>query len=283
MRGPINYTGSKYRLMSQILEHVPQGMEVLHDLFGGSACVSLNLMEYADSIVYNDRDKNLTKLMQYLHATSGVQVVHEVREVITKWGLGCGNKDEFHSFRDYFNKSPFTNTSAEFLALAYHSFSSSIRWNTAGTLITSSSGGDQAFFRKSHESRIIDVSNAFKGLPMSFESNDLFDIDFDKPKEFDLVYLDPPYLASGVSMYSHFWSEEQERYLLEMLDYLASRDVPFMLSNVLYSKGYHNEILVDWADQYKIIDLNITYKNSSHQVYEGKDLPTREVLITNIE
>ena len=278
---PVNYTGSKYRLMGQLLEHLPQGCETFYDYFGGSGCVSINMSEYANKIVYNDRDKNLVKLMQSLYSQDPVELIKEVHSVIEQWGMGCGKKDEFHAFREYFNLDPFNKTSAEFITLIFHSFSSAIRYNVAGTKITSSSGGDQAFFRDSHEPRIIKVSNALKQPEMEFTALDLYNIDFDKPQPLDFVYIDPPYLASGKTMYSQFWGEEQEYYLLEKLDQLNERGVDFAVSNALFSKGKVNSILEEWAKQYNIIDLNISYKNSSHQVYEGKDLPTREVLITN--
>ena len=281
IRPPINYTGSKFRLLPQLLEHLPQGMETLYDYFGGSACLSLNLAEYATAIVYNDRDQNLVNLMEFFRDTPSTEVVPKVKKVIEDWGLGKGEKNNFHEFRDYFNRDTFGNTPEEFLALIYHSFSSNIRYNRAGDRITSSSGGSEAFFRESHGPRLIEASENFKKIPVTFTCHDLFEIDFDEPQEYDFVILDPPYLASGETMYNHFWSEEHEKYLLEKLDELHSRGVRFALSNVLYSKGHTNQVLIDWANKYTTIDLTMSYKNSSHQVHEGKSLPTREVLIIN--
>lgn len=278
---PINYTGSKYRLMNQLLDYLPQGCETFYDFFGGSACVSLNMAEYSNSIVYNDRDTNLVNLMQYLYSEEGTKILQELYEVISKWGLGEGCKDEFHTYRDYFNLDTFGRTSAEFLALIFHSFSSSIRYNITGTRITSSAGGDQAFFRKSHEPRILKAAEAMKQTEMRFTNLDLFALDFEEPQKYDLVYLDPPYLASGKTMYSHFWGEEHEKYLLSKLRGLDSRGVDFALSNVLYSKGHVNELLIEFSKDFNIIDLNKHYKNSSYHDYSSNSLPTREVLITN--
>lgn len=278
---PINYTGSKRRLMPQLADILYQGCETFYDYFGGSACVSLNNIQYANKIVYNDRDKNLVNLMKYLHTTDTNLIIKEIRDVIAKHSLGKGNKEEFWKYREYFNQDTFGNTAAEFMALISHSFSSSIRYSTDGKRITSSSGDNDAFFRDTHEKKLIDCANEFKKVPMEFTSLDLFDIDFDKPQKYDMVYLDPPYLASGESMYSKFWGDKQENYLYSKLDYLTSRGVDFALSNVLYSKGFVNPILAEWSKKYNIHDLVINYQNSSHQVYEGKTLPTREVLITN--
>lgn len=278
---PINYTGSKSRLLKQIQPLLPEGNETFFDYFGGSSCVMLNNLDISNSAVYNDRDKNLVGLMLYLRNTAGVTVIEEIRQVIADWDLGKGKKEQFWSFRDYFNEDTFGNTPAEFLALMFHSFSSQIRYSRDGQRITSSSGDTEAFFRDSHERRIITVSDEFKKVPIRFDSKDLFSIDWDEPSHLDMVYLDPPYLASGESMYSHFWGEKHERYLLEQLDRLNSRGVTFALSNVLYSKGFTNPILNPWSEQYNVHDLVMSYKNSSHQVHEGKSLPTREVLITN--
>ena len=278
---PINYTGSKYRLMGQLLPHLPQGIETLYDYFGGSACVALNLAEYANEVVYNDRDLNLTNLMEYLYETPEQEIVPAVRAVIEEHGLGKGEKENFHAYRDYFNQDTFGNTPAEFIALIYHSFSSNIRYNRAGDKITSSSGGSEAFFRQCHEKRLVEASKHFKKVPWRFTALDLFEIDWDEPQEYDFVYLDPSYLASGETMYSHHWKEDHERYLLAKLDELNARGVNFALSNVLYNKGHTNPILEEWCKKYKVIELSMSYKNASHQKHEGKELPTREVLIIN--
>ena len=48
---PLNYTGSKYRLLSQLLPHFPS-VNVCYDLFCGGGSVSLNVGY--DKVIAND-------------------------------------------------------------------------------------------------------------------------------------------------------------------------------------------------------------------------------------
>lgn len=76
-----------------------------------------------------------------------------------------------------------------------------------------------------------------------------------KPEENDFVYLDPPYLASSFKYGG--WTEKDENNLLDWISNLKCR---WMLSNVIVSGDETNKILVDWSKQYKVLELNKTYR-----------------------
>ncbi len=43
IRSPLNYTGNKYRILDQLIPHMPKNINVLVDLFAGGATVGLNV------------------------------------------------------------------------------------------------------------------------------------------------------------------------------------------------------------------------------------------------
>ena len=71
--------------------------------------------------------------------------------------------------------------------------------------------------------------------------------------------------------------------MLSLLDKLNERGIRFALSNVLEAKGEKNNILMKWIESranYKMIDLEYTYNNSSYQ-RKNKEKATREILVIN--
>ena len=91
----------------------------------------------------------------------------------------------------------------------------------------------------------------------------------------DFVYVDPPYLIT-VADYNKFWSEDEEKDLLNLLDSLNDRGIKFGLSNVLEHHGKENTLLKEWSKKYNVKHLNKKYvfniyhskeKNGTDEVY----------------
>jgi site-specific DNA-adenine methylase len=112
-----------------------------------------------------------------------------------------------------------------------------------------------------------------------FDKLDLSDL-----TENSFLYADPPYLITCASYNEQGgWTEDDERKLLALLDELNERGIHFALSNVLEAKGKTNDILKEWIQSrpnYKLIDLNYTYNNSSYH-RQNKEKSTREILVIN--
>jgi site-specific DNA-adenine methylase len=92
----------------------------------------------------------------------------------------------------------------------------------------------------------------------------------------DFVYMDPPYLASSYR-YSG-WTENDERELLAWIDQLPC---PWALSNTFQSGDKVNSILIDWARDKQVIELNKRYRIWANRAETAKRTPkiNREVLI----
>ena len=103
----------------------------------------------------------------------------------------------------------------------------------------------------------------------------------------DFVYADPPYLITCATYNEKGgWNEGLERDLLDFLDRLHARGVPFALSNVLRSKGRENAILLSWLEEhhglYRAVPLQYSYSNSNY-LTRDRTSPSEEVLIINYE
>ena len=72
IKSPINYMGSKRRLLKQILPLFPDNINTFYDLFAGGGTVSLNTQ--AKQIYYNDLDKNLSHMFIALSTLSDFEV-----------------------------------------------------------------------------------------------------------------------------------------------------------------------------------------------------------------
>jgi hypothetical protein len=78
------------------------------------------------------------------------------------------------------------------------------------------------------------------------------------------------------------WTELEECQLLNLLDDLNSQGVKFALSNVLYHKGFSNELLIEWSQKYIVYYLDKSYSNYSYH-FKERDAKTVEVVITNFK
>lgn len=133
------------------------------------------------------------------------------------------------------------------------------------------------------EHNLIEFISKLQKLNIEFISEDFTHISSDCLVPEDFIYCDPPYLITtgtyndGNRGFKN-WTAEQEYALYNYLDNIDKKGIKFALSNVIEHKGKVNDILLDWAKKYKIIDLNYDYSNSSYNTRKGE---SREVLIIN--
>ena len=97
----------------------------------------------------------------------------------------------------------------------------------------------------------------------------------------DLVYLDPPYLITCASYNEKSWNDNEEKRLLDYLDYLNEHKVPFALSNVLSTDNKTNTILNEWLENRNYICHHLEFSYSNSNYHKKEIAKTDEVLITN--
>lgn len=295
---PLNFTGGKYKLLSQILPLFPKNIDTFIDIFCGGCNVGVNIK--ANKIICNDIDSNIIGLMNYFKSKKFDNLdklislkIKEYKLSDTKThgynfynctstgGLGSFNKFSFLKLREDFNNLS-EDTSDYYLylyLLIIYSFNNQIRFNKNGKYNLPVGKRDYNFKMQNK------LKNFLLNIEKIYFTNKSFEMY--KPsllKKSDFVYADPPYLITCATYNEkNRWNEEQEYKLLSYLDLLNEKKIKFALSNVLISNGRENTILKNWLDEHPIYichHLDFSYKNSN---YHKKQVSakTDEVLITN--
>lgn len=272
VKSPLNYTGGKYKLLTQILPLFPNDIETFVDLFGGGFNVGVNVN--AKNIIYNDINVPVVPLMNYLYGTEVDVALDQIDRIIAYFNLSKENVEGFNQLRTYYNtknKSPIL-----FYVLICYAFNYQIRFNKNGDY-NMPFGKNRSSFNASLKRKFIEFVHALHDKRINFISKPFTSFDIDTLHQNDLVYCDPPYLNS-IATYNEQsgWTNENEKELLLLLDTLNNKGIRFALSNNL---KYENQILDTWKNKYKIHYLNSNYSNCSyHKIDKSKDI---EVLITN--
>lgn len=234
IHSPLNYTGSKYRLLSQILPLFPKNIDTFVDLFCGGCNVGVNVS--ANKYLFNDVQSEiigLYKTMIDLGADSFIaKAIHvmEAYKLINKRNIMQENKTAFTELKNDTNKLEHTEDYyVNLFILVQFSFCSQIRFNRNGEY--NMTAGDGAFsINKFEETRRF--IKRLSEMKIDFKSESFTEFDYNKLTSKSFVYLDPPYLITD-AVYNKYWGENEETQLLNILDSLTKRDIKWALSNVL--------------------------------------------------
>lgn len=275
IKSPINYIGNKYKLINQIIPLFPDNINMFVDVFGGSGTVLLNVK--AEHYIYNDINPYVKSIFEGLVTENINDIINEIENLINEYVLSKTNKDGFEKLRNDYNNGK--NDWLTLYTLMCYSFNYQFRFNN-NHKYNSSFGKNRSCFSSRQKENLYTMKKNIN-TDIAFLSNSFIDIDYSDFDEHDLLYFDPPYLAS-VGSYNdgkrgfEGWTEEHEKQLLELLDKLDEQGARWALSNNL---KYNNELLEKWKDKYNIYYLNGDYANCSyHKIDKSKDI---EVLITN--
>lgn len=280
IKSPINYIGGKYKLLPQILPLFPHKINMLYDVFGGGASVSLNTD--CEFIYYNDLNFYISDMFNQLKGEDIDECLNKIKETIDKFKLSKTNVEGFNELRKYYNEV--SKDWFIFYTLMCYSFNNQFRFNNKKEY-NSSFGKHKSCFSDVTEKKFINFMNRLNDIDISFDSKDFREVDYSDANENDLVYFDPPYLITcgnyndGKRGFKG-WSQKDDLDLMNLCDDLNDKGVKFALSNVLEHKGKENKILKNWAKKYNINYLNYNYNNCNYQE-NNKKHKTVEVLITN--
>ena len=275
IKSPLNYVGGKYKLLSQILPLFPKEIDTFYDLFGGGFNVGINVD--AKKHVYNDILKPVVELLWALKKEDRERVLMFIDDYIDQYNLSKTNKEGYLALRERYNetkRNPFM-----FYTLVAHSFNNQIRFNKKGEF-NMPFGMNRSSFNPTLRKRFVEFVDKLHTLDVEFYSKDFREFNTHDFKTNDFIYIDTPYLGT-VATYNENggWTEKDERDVHEFLDRLNRKGIKFALSNVFESKGQSNDILKDWAKQYNVHYLDISYGNCNHQ--RKSKAPDVEVLVTN--
>lgn len=277
IKGPLNYIGGKYKLLSQIMPLFPQQNETFIDLFSGGCNVGVNAN--CGKIVFNDMNSILMEMFSVFASMDLSELLARIEKTIFDWNLSMTNEEAFIRFRDYYNK---TRNPIDLYVLSCYSFNYQFRFNNSHEY-NNPFGRNRSQFSNTMRQNLIDFVLKIQKSNAEFISKDFVDFNFDNFNENDFVYCDPPYLITTGSYNDgnrgfKNWTKESDRTLYDLLDELDKRKIKFALSNVFTHKGESNDILIKWSKKYNVHHLQKDYSNSSYNTdRSGSD----EVLVTN--
>lgn len=285
---PISYPGNKTKLIKQIVPELYMNDECFIDIFAGSGMVSVN--SGYQRIICNDISEKAIDMIKFFYTNSSDTIIRNTENIIKDYnltyskkepkgtyvelrheGLSLYNKEGYNRLKNDYNND---NDLFKLFVLLIYGFNHYMRFNSNGEFNVPVGKVD---FSKSIYEHTIEFSNNIKKLNIDFLSKDFRDPSlYENDKA--LYYFDPPYLIT-TAPYNNLWNEDEEYALLKILDDLNSKNIRFLLSNVLSSDGKENTILKEWASKYNIIRMKRQYKNSNYQ--KNNKSEAEEVLIKN--
>ena len=300
LQSPLNYTGGKFKLLSQILPHFPQNINTFVDLFCGGGNVGLNVQ--CRQVLFNDINHNVIGILEAFKKLNKDDIFQTIQNTIEKYhlslsssygykhylcnskdGLSKYNRDAFLTLKNYWNH--LNNYDDQYYILLYvlvvYSFNNQIRFNRKGHFNLPVGKRD---FNRKMQNKLELFINRFHEIECNFSKIDFQEFDINTLEENDFVYIDPPYLITCATYNEQGgWNNDLEKKLYTFLDDLHAHNIRFALSNVLTSKGRVNFILQEWLAnnaQYHCIHLDYNYSNSNYHTIDRK-AGSDEVLIIN--
>ena len=282
IKSPMNYTGGKYKLLPQILPLFPTEINTFVDLFTGGGNIAVNVN--ANKIIANDFEPHIIDIYKTFQKYEIEELIKTIELAIQRFGLTIENADNFNNFRTYYNKHIEDGYSFIMPIMLYvlicYSFNHQFRFNSKGEF-NMPFGKNRSQWNDTMKKNLINFHKAITEKNIIFTNNDFNELKIDKLSSNDFVYCDPPYLITCATYNEKDgWNETCEKNLLELLDKLNSQNVKFALSNVLFSKGKTNDILLEWSKKYNVHHLDYTYQNCNYHTKDKESKPD-EVLITN--
>lgn len=301
VQSPLNYTGGKYKLLSQIIPLFPNHIDTFVDLLCGGGTVGANVS--CNQVVFNDADKHVMGLLSLFDREDPCRLKEDVLDIIKHYGLslvaehsydyyGCDsskglslyNKEPFLNLREQFNRLS-TKDHRYYLylyVLVVYAFNNQLRFNAKGQFNLPVGKRD---FNKDMQEKLVVFMERLHQIKITLTCADFTVFNAGRLTPDDFVYVDPPYLITCASYNEkNGWNRIHERRLYDYLDQLDAHHIRFAFSNVLMSKGKKNELLSAWLDnnrgRYRCNHLNYSYSNSNYHKLDRQSVDD-EVLIIN--
>ena len=289
IKSPMNYTGGKYKLLHQIEPLFPEDINLFVDLFTGGGNIAVNVK--ANKIVANDCEENIIGIYKTFQKYDNVdELIGQIEEIIKTYGLTIDNTEAYNQFRNDYNSlktsqgnyPPLSSYNINILlyVLICYSFNHQYRFNSKGEF-NMPFGKERSQWNENMKNNLINFHRQIKEKDIVFLNKDFRQLKVDKLGINDFVYCDPPYLITCATYNEKDgWNQKCEEDLLNLLDELNTKKIKFALSNVLYSKGKTNDLLIEWSKKYNVHHLDYTYQNCNYHT-KDKTNKSDEVLITN--
>jgi len=274
IKGPFSYSGNKYRIYSKFLKHTIEKYEKIYEPFCGSAVCLYNSVNGGIGI---DIDNNVICLHNSLFDKN---LIEKIQIEYDKYFPNGRTAEGYYLLRKKFNESwssQGTNSDNVHLLhlLIQLSFNSLMRFGKFGYNTPYGKKNLNLDKIKIHQNIILEKEIEF--LLGDYKTLNLSKVIKNK----DLIYFDPPYLASKFQY--NGWNKDNEIELLSYLDDLNKAGYKFLLSNTFLHRGVKNDDLINWSKDYNVETIKMSYNAWSSAVYHvKKESDTVEVIIKNI-
>ncbi|WP_109433405.1 DNA adenine methylase [Aggregatibacter segnis] len=268
---PLNYIGSKYKIIKEIKERIKPTKNFI-DVFAGGFNVGINIS--SNEIIFNDINHKVVELVRSFYQYNTYDYIMFVRKNIKKFKLQAGDKESYLKIREHYNSLPECNKDPRLLyTIILYGFNQQIRFN--GNLEFNNPTGMRWFNDKVLE-KLISFSRHIKTLNIKFLNYDFCEFSkFISTENF--YYMDPPYMLTlgsyndGKRGFSG-WTKIHECALFDFADEIHNHGAYFMMSYVSEHKEKCNNELISWINKnnYNLIEL---------PYISGKN--RKEILITN--
>lgn len=307
IKSPLNYTGNKFRLLSQFEKFFPKKSKIFVDLFCGGATVGFNVE--ADKIVLIDGNEKIINLLKTLACENIDKIISKVEKNIKKYNLSYSYKYSYSHYKELgyvsgnnglknYNNEGFYKLRSDYnelknkksfkanmmlYTLMVYAFNNDIRFNSDGNFNLPVGKTD---FNKNNYMKLVEYNERAKHINYEFICSDFRSDEVKEVlKSADFIYCDPPYLiTTAVYNENNGWSEKDETDLLDLLKQMNDCGKQFALSNVLKKEGKTNFLLDKWIKEnnYKKNKINYHYRSSSYNKL-NRNSNEEEVLITSGE
>lgn len=276
---PFNYTGSKFKLLSQILPEMDLSKKTFVDVFCGGGSVYTNVVDKYQKVIANDIITDLVGI--YKGLVESDDIINSTKSLCP----GKSNPEGYAELRNSYNENP---TPDKLWALMLSCTNNMIRFNQKFKF--NQTYGDRGFSDATQKK----VDNFTKHIREYKENLVYLSTQFDKI-EIDsdmMIYCDPPYgrikeedgslgkKQISEAGYNAFWLKEDD---IKLYNFLINADkvgASFMVSGVLYHDGktcWMLDKLISDGFRYKVIEYDY------NKVSRKGDKETREIIITNYE
>lgn len=307
IKTPLNYTGNKFKLLSQIHPYFPKKINIMVDLFCGGTTVGLNTK--CEEVYFVDNDPKVIGLLTFFNSQTFEYLLTNLEILIDEYklsntyrngmsfykkqindknknnGLKNFNKSGFYKLRNDYNVLKNKRTKKAYLMLyllLLYGFNNDLRFNSKGEF--NLPVGKTDF----NQTNVLKLKKYLKKIKTIKAHYICAEFDSKKVKNIidraDFIYMDPPYLITNATYNeSQKWNNNCEHRLLNLMEYLLSNNKQFILSNVLSKKDKMNEPLFYWTQKnknsVKIHHMNYSYRSASYNKKnrEGKE---DEVIVT---
>ena len=261
---PFSYTGSKFKMLEQLLPKFDYTKKVFVDIFSGGGSIYTNVLDRYPAIIVNDIISDLIGIHKELMNSD---------EIIEKTKLLCPSKEDqaaFLELRENYNNE---KTSEKLWALMLSSTNNMIRFNQKFKY--NQTFGKRTWNKNTEEKtkKFIEHIRPYKNK-VKFISKNFYDVAI---AGHAMYYIDPPY-SNTEAGYNAFWKKDDDMKLYEYVKNIDKNNGSFAISGVLVHDSKSSILLENLIkDGFKYSKIEYDYNKVSRK----GNKETEEVVIYN--